>query len=263
MVHVTVTGPGGTSTTSSADEFTYTYLPPAVTQVSTTQATGIYTAGTAIPITVTFSEPVTVTGTPQLALNSGSGAAANYSSGSGTATLTFIYTVAAGQTRFRPGLCLDGGLGAHRRHDPRCGGQRGRVDIAGHAERRPGSPATSPWCRCRTASRAAISARCPGNCRRRARASQLDGRVERGPCGQLRRAIGRDRRVEQQHPERHAHGGGRRILLLAQGRPRPPAAAALIFEIDGVPQLQWSGTTPWQQSFLLGLRRAAHVFLDL
>ena len=42
-----------------------------------------------------FSEAVTVTGTPQLALNSGG--TASYSSGSGTSTLTFTYTVAAGQ----------------------------------------------------------------------------------------------------------------------------------------------------------------------
>ncbi len=92
---VTVTTASGTSSISSADSFTY--MPPTVAQVSSTQATGTYVAGTAIPITVTFSEPVTVTGTPQLALNSGNGAVANYSSGSGTATLTFTYTVAAGQ----------------------------------------------------------------------------------------------------------------------------------------------------------------------
>ena len=52
--------------------------------------------GTAIPITVTFNEPVTVTGTPQLALNAGSGAVAIYTGGSGTSALTFTYTVAAG-----------------------------------------------------------------------------------------------------------------------------------------------------------------------
>ena len=67
-----------------------------IAEVSSTQATGAYGAGTAIPITVTFSEPVTVTGTPQLALNASSGAVANYTSGSGTSTLTFTYTVAAG-----------------------------------------------------------------------------------------------------------------------------------------------------------------------
>src|SRR5207244_2531865 len=44
---------------------------------------------------VTFTEPVTVTGTPRLTLNSG--ATVNYASGSGTDTLTFTYTIAAGQ----------------------------------------------------------------------------------------------------------------------------------------------------------------------
>ena len=65
--------------------------------MSSTQATGAYGAGTAIPITVTFDEPVTVTGTPQLTLNAGSGAVANCTGGSGTSALTFTYTVAAGQ----------------------------------------------------------------------------------------------------------------------------------------------------------------------
>src|SRR4029079_4769573 len=69
--------------------------PPTVTNVSSTAANGSYPVGAVIPVTVTFSEPVTVTGTPQLALNSGG--TANYSSGSGTSTLTFSYTVAAGQ----------------------------------------------------------------------------------------------------------------------------------------------------------------------
>ena len=70
---------------------------PTVTGVSSTEATGAYGVGTAIPIRVTFSEAVTVTGTPQLSLNTGSGVTANYSSGSGTSTLTFTYIVAAGQ----------------------------------------------------------------------------------------------------------------------------------------------------------------------
>ena len=69
--------------------------PPTVAGVSSTQATGAYGAGTAIPFAVTFSEAVTVTGTPQLTLNDG--AVANYTGGSATSTLTFTYTVAAGQ----------------------------------------------------------------------------------------------------------------------------------------------------------------------
>jgi hypothetical protein len=68
---------------------------PSVTGVSTTKATGTYGAGTLIPISVTFNQVVTVTGTPQLTLNDG--AVVNYTSGSGTSTLTFNYTVAAGQ----------------------------------------------------------------------------------------------------------------------------------------------------------------------
>ena len=68
---------------------------PAVADVSSTTANGAYPAGTSIPVTVQFSEPVTVTGFPQLALNTGG--TATYTGGSGTNTLTFGYTVAAGE----------------------------------------------------------------------------------------------------------------------------------------------------------------------
>src|SRR5262249_55835533 len=60
---------------------------PTVTNVTSTTADGTYTVGASIAITVTFTEAVLVTGTPQLALNSGG--TASYSSGSGTSTLTF------------------------------------------------------------------------------------------------------------------------------------------------------------------------------
>ena len=56
---------------------------------------------------------MTVTGTPQLALNSGG--TASYSGGNGTDTLTFLYVVAAGQNSSRldyastAGLTLNGG----------------------------------------------------------------------------------------------------------------------------------------------------------
>ncbi len=68
---------------------------PTVTNVTSTTADGFYRAGSTLAVTVTFSEQVIVTGTPQLALNSG--ATGTYSSGSGTNTLVFVYTVAAGQ----------------------------------------------------------------------------------------------------------------------------------------------------------------------
>ena len=60
-----------------------------VTSVSSTAANGTYKVGDVIPITVTFSANVTVTGTPQLTLETGSSdAVVNYSSGSGSNTLT-------------------------------------------------------------------------------------------------------------------------------------------------------------------------------
>ena len=81
--------------------------------MTSTTANGTYGVGSVITITVGWSEPVVVTGTPQLALNSGG--TASYSSGSGTSTLTFTYTVAAGQNSSRldytstTALTLNGG----------------------------------------------------------------------------------------------------------------------------------------------------------
>jgi hypothetical protein len=68
---------------------------PTVASVSSATADGFYNAGDVISIQIVFSEPVDVTGTPVLALNSGG--TAFYSSGTGTNTLTFTYTVAVGQ----------------------------------------------------------------------------------------------------------------------------------------------------------------------
>jgi hypothetical protein len=99
-VNVTVTTPGGTSATPSAAQFTY-LTTTTITEVSTTALPGTYGPGTVIPITVQFSEPVTVDttgGTPTLALNSSGTASAAYASGSGTNSLTFIYTVAVGDS---------------------------------------------------------------------------------------------------------------------------------------------------------------------
>ncbi len=66
-----------------------------VTGVNSPAADAAYTVGATIPITVSFSGVVNVTGTPLLALNSGG--TGSYISGSGTNTLTFNYVVAAGQ----------------------------------------------------------------------------------------------------------------------------------------------------------------------
>jgi hypothetical protein len=69
---------------------------PAVTAVTAT-ANGSYKAGQTISFFVTFSQAVTVTGTPSLGLTVGSAARTlAYASGSGTNTLTFSYVIMAG-----------------------------------------------------------------------------------------------------------------------------------------------------------------------
>ncbi|HSB56404.1 MAG TPA: Ig-like domain-containing protein, partial [Nitrosopumilaceae archaeon] len=70
---------------------------PTVSSVSSTNADGTYTTGNTVAVTVTFNKVVTVTGTPQLQLETGTtDRLANYVSGSGTNTLTFNYLVQAG-----------------------------------------------------------------------------------------------------------------------------------------------------------------------
>lgn len=73
---------------------------PAVTDVNATAPDGIYGVGSDVGLTVSFSEPVMVTGgTPQLTLETGTeDGVADYVSGSGTAVLTFRYTVGPNQS---------------------------------------------------------------------------------------------------------------------------------------------------------------------
>ncbi|MCR9064014.1 MAG: choice-of-anchor D domain-containing protein [Cytophagales bacterium] len=67
---------------------------PTITSVSSTLANGTYIASEIIPISVVFSEPVFVTGIPQLILETGLvDQSTNYSSGNGSQTLTFNYTI--------------------------------------------------------------------------------------------------------------------------------------------------------------------------
>ncbi|TAH21410.1 MAG: T9SS C-terminal target domain-containing protein [Cytophagales bacterium] len=72
------------------------FIGPFINSISSPTANGTYGIGSNIDITVTFSENVTVTGTPQLTLGTTpTNRVANYVSGSGTNTLTFRYTVQA------------------------------------------------------------------------------------------------------------------------------------------------------------------------
>ena len=75
----------------------------AVSLVAISSATniqsGILNAGDSVTVTVTMSEPTTVSGTPQIGLQVGSTTVqADYASGSGSTDLLFVYVIQAGQT---------------------------------------------------------------------------------------------------------------------------------------------------------------------
>ena len=108
-----------------------------VTNVTSSTANGTYKPGDAISIQVTFSEAVTVTGTPQLTLETGaSDAVVNYASGSGTTTLTFTYTVARGPHVGGSGLRRHDVARAQRRHDPGRGDEQRDADAGRRRGRR-------------------------------------------------------------------------------------------------------------------------------
>ena len=70
-----------------------------ITAITATASDGAYNIGDTIDITIQFDEVVTVTGTPQLTLETGTtDAVVDYTSGSGTDILTFTYTVASDHT---------------------------------------------------------------------------------------------------------------------------------------------------------------------
>ncbi|HLO50635.1 MAG TPA: ELWxxDGT repeat protein [Kamptonema sp.] len=92
---LTVPAPGAANSLGGNKNIAIDTTDPTISNITSTLADGSYTTGQVIPISITLSENVNVTGTPKLALNSG--IQATYVSGSGTNTLTFDYTVAAGQ----------------------------------------------------------------------------------------------------------------------------------------------------------------------
>jgi hypothetical protein len=91
---------GSLSSSNAVIIKTNPYSAPLVVEVSSSIPFGTTLgAGAQVPITVTFSEPVTVAGIPELALSSGG--TAKYTRGSGGRVLSFVYTVAAGQNAAR------------------------------------------------------------------------------------------------------------------------------------------------------------------
>jgi hypothetical protein len=103
----TLTLTAGNAAGMTTQTFTLTVAPNVtVSNVTSSSPNRIYTTGQTVSIQVTFSAPVFVTGTPQLALNNGG--TAFYAGGSGTSTLTFTYTVAPGDgSTAWPGKRLD------------------------------------------------------------------------------------------------------------------------------------------------------------
>lgn len=93
-------GNANTASTSTDNTVTFDTVAPTVINVTSAVGEGAYHIGGVIPITVQFSEPVTVmTGTPQLKLATGNvQRLVDLSSGSGTDTLLFMYTVQPGDT---------------------------------------------------------------------------------------------------------------------------------------------------------------------
>ena len=86
---------GGTKTVLHYRDITA----PTVISISSTIDDDTYGIGSIIPITITFSESVIVTGAPQLTLETGDeDAVIDYTSGSGSTDLVFNYTVASGHT---------------------------------------------------------------------------------------------------------------------------------------------------------------------
>ena len=100
--YVTATDSAGNVSGCSTPAFTYLHdnTAPTVINVTSPVTNGTYGIGAVIPVTVQFSEPVNVTGTPQLTLSTGtpSTTAVNYTGGTGTDTLTFTYTVVSGNS---------------------------------------------------------------------------------------------------------------------------------------------------------------------
>ena len=92
---------GNTISSTVSCSFIYDGSPPTINQITSPMADGTYTdydGNTAlsdtVTITVSFTESVTITGTPRVVLNTTPVTYANYHEGTGTATITFSATVA-------------------------------------------------------------------------------------------------------------------------------------------------------------------------
>ena len=96
---LTLAAPGAANSLGANKAIIIDNVAPTVSNVTTTNLNDSYTTGDVIDITVQFTEIVSVTGLPQLTLETGvTDRLAYYLSGGGTNTLTFRYTVQSGDT---------------------------------------------------------------------------------------------------------------------------------------------------------------------
>ena len=95
---LTLPSPGAANSLGANKAIVIDGTSPTVTSVSATTANGTYKIGDNVIVTVTFSETVSVTGTPTITLETGTtDRTINYNgTGSGTNTLQFNYTVQSG-----------------------------------------------------------------------------------------------------------------------------------------------------------------------
>ena len=97
-ITATDTDAAGNTGTSAPITYTLDTFPPTVSQAVANPATGDEGIDKTIQISLTFSEPVTVSNSAPPALTLNDGGSAAYSSGSGTNTLIFAYTVGSSDT---------------------------------------------------------------------------------------------------------------------------------------------------------------------
>jgi hypothetical protein len=94
---LTLAAPAATNSLFNKTSLVVDGAVPTVSSVTVTEANGLYKTGDVLHVVVNFSEAVTVTGTPQITVETGTtDRAVNYVSGSGSSALTFTYTIQAG-----------------------------------------------------------------------------------------------------------------------------------------------------------------------
>ncbi|WP_428847859.1 beta strand repeat-containing protein, partial [Shewanella inventionis] len=96
---LTLPSPGAANSLGANKNIVVDGVVPTVSSVTASTANGTYKPDDVISIQVNFSEVVSVTGTPQLTLETGTtDRTIDYASGSGSSSLTFNYTIQSGDT---------------------------------------------------------------------------------------------------------------------------------------------------------------------